>query len=462
MATLNPLEQKARSSFIKGIILTAVVALIIVALLGMQIYKLKDAEKVRLGNLRQVLVLKQNVYSGQIIDASLFGTAMIDKSLVPPAALTSSSDFASAAAMDEKGNEITTDTDLYENQLSPNEIEDQLNEFILRIKSEDKSETEFPDEGAHQLLFDSALGSYYYELSADNGDRITTHYFVGDQERRTENQNVSTPKNRAQVVKQIHISADDNVSTPDEEGVYALTDLGNNQYSYTRNGQTINVIVTKKYITLSDESCIAKIDLNQNTILLPSMLAKNYEITTDDMREEEYNMIILPSTLESEETVDIRLQLPNGENYIVLSKKRVTIPVLGETLAPETIKIRLNEAELLTMSSAIVDAYKLTGAKLYAVKYVEPGMQQTATVTYTPSDETINQIQTDPNVVQTAREELYKYYGSNYRSIRDQINKSVNSPTEEERKSNVEGKISTEVSTQKSERQQYLQSLAGE
>lgn len=457
MATLNPLEQKARSSFIKGIILTAVVALVIVALLGMQIYKLKDAEKTRLGNLVKVLVLKGDVYSGQIIDSSLYTTEMVDRSLVPPAAINSAQEFADVAAMDEKGNEITINTDLYENQLSSSEIEAQLNEFILRIKSEDKSETEFPDEGAHQLTFDKALGNYYYELSTD-GDRITTHYFVGEEERNATN--ATTKKENAQVVKQIHIAGDDNIQTPEEEGVYPLTDLGNNQYYYTRNNQRVDVIVTRKYVTLAEESCIAKIDLNARTILIPSMLAKNYEITTDDMREEEYNMILLPSTLQSEETVDIRLQLPTGENYIVLSKKRVTIPMLGETLAPETIKIRLNEAELLTMSSAIVDAYKLTGSKLYAVKYVEPGLQQTATVTYTPSRETITQIQTDPNVVQTAREELFKYYGRDYAAIRDQINKTVNAGTEEERKANIEGKISTEVSTQKSERQQFLQSLA--
>ncbi len=457
MATLNPLEQKARSSFIKGIILTTVVALVIVALLGMQIYKLKDAEKTRLGNLVKVLVLKGDVYSGQIIDSSLYTTAMVDKSLVPPAAITSAQEFAEVAAMDEKGNEITIDTDLYENQLSPAEIELKLNEFILRIKSEDKSETAFPDEGAHQLTFDKALGSYYYELSTD-GDRITTHYFVGDEERNATN--ATTKRENAQVVKQIHIAADDNIQTPDdEEGVYPLTDLGNNQYYYTRNNQRVDIMITRKYVTLGEESCIAKIDLNARTILIPSMLAKNYEITTDDMREEEYNMIVLPSTLQSEETVDIRLQLPTGENYIVLSKKRITIPTLGETLAPETIKIRLNEAELLTMSSAIVDAYKLTGSKLYAVKYVEPGLQQNATVTYTPSRETITQIQTDPNVVQTAREELFKYYGRDYAAIRDQINKTVNAGTEEERKSNVEGKISSEISTQKSERQQFLQSL---
>lgn len=458
MATLNPLEQKARSSFIKGIALTTVVALIIVALLGMQIYKLKDAEKIRIGNLRQVLMLTQDVYSGQIVDSSLFKTAMIDKALVPPAAITSVSEFSAVAAKDEKGNPITIDTDLYEKQLSTDEIKAQLNEFILRIQSEDKSETQFPDEGAHQLLFDKALGNYYYELSTD-GDRITTHYFVGEEERNISN--AATPKDRAQVVKQIHIAGDDNVLTSEEEeGVYPLTDIGNNQYYYTRNNERVDIIITKKYITLSDESCIAKIDLNQSTILIPSMLAKNYEITTDDMREEEYNMILLPSTLQSEETIDIRLQLPNGENYIVLSKKRVTIPELGESLAPETIKIKLNEAELLTMSSAIVDAYKLTGSKLYAVKYVEPGLQHNAIVTYTPSDETINQIQNDPNVVQTAREELYKYYGSNYRVIRDQINKSINSIDDETKKTNVETKVSSEASTQRSERQQYLQSLA--
>lgn len=461
MATLNPLEQKARSSFIKGIILTTIVALVIVALLGIQIYNLKRAEKIRIGNLTEVLVLKQNVYSGQIIDSSLFKKEMIDKSLAPTGAITAAKEFSAVAAMDEKGNPITIDTDIYGNSLTPEEINDKLNEYILHIKSGDNPATSFTDEGAHQLLLDESIGEYYYEVSA-NGDRITTHYYVGDTERNKNNASAKKGSLQVTEVKAIHIAGDDDTSTPEEEGVYPLSSPGNNRYSYTRNGQTIETTINREYVTLADDSCVSKIDLNANTILIPSMLAKNYEITTDDLREEEYNMIILPTTLQSEETIDIRLQLPNGENYIVISKKRVTIPQLGDTLAPSTIKIQLNEAELLTMSSAIVDAYKMTGAKLYAVKYVEPGLQGSATVTYTPSDETINQIQTDPNVVQRAREELYKYYGSNYRVIRDQINKSVNAEDADTRKSNVEGKISTEVSTQKSERQQYLQSIGEE
>lgn len=52
MSTLNPLEQKARSSFIKGILVAAVIGAIIIGFLGMQIYQMNGKEKQRLAGQR--------------------------------------------------------------------------------------------------------------------------------------------------------------------------------------------------------------------------------------------------------------------------------------------------------------------------------------------------------------------------------------------------------------------------
>ena len=45
------------------------------------------------------------------------------------------------------------------------------------------------------------------------------------------------------------------------------------------------------------------------------MINKNTENTTADLRTQEYNMIALPTTLAEGDYIDIRLTLPNGQDY---------------------------------------------------------------------------------------------------------------------------------------------------
>ena len=45
--------------------------------------------------------------------------------------------------------------------------------------------------------------------------------------------------------------------------------------------------------------------------------------TLDDLRKQEYNMLVLPSQLATGEYIDIRLALPTGQDYVVLGKKKV-------------------------------------------------------------------------------------------------------------------------------------------
>ena len=71
------------------------------------------------------------------------------------------------------------------------------------------------------------------------------------------------------------------------------------------------------------ESTVAKIDLGQGTILTQSMIVEADESVKDSLRIQEFNMLSLPADLETNDYVDIRLILPNGQDYIVVSKKRV-------------------------------------------------------------------------------------------------------------------------------------------
>ncbi|MFM9279129.1 SAF domain-containing protein [Paenibacillus jiagnxiensis] len=141
-----------------------------------------------------------------------------------------------------------------------------------------------------------------------------------------------------------------------------------------------------------------KIDLPQNTAVTKSMLFEN-GVTPDDMRNQEFRLIQLPAKLGPDQFVDVRIKFPTGEDYIVLSKKKV------KDLSGGLISYEMDEQEILMMSSAIVDAY-INEATIYALSYVDPYMQDKAIVTYPPKDEVKKLIQSDPNIVKVATEQL--------------------------------------------------------
>ena len=76
MATLNPLEKKARSSFIKGLIISGIIGIIIIALLVLWIFKLNGQEKERIAAQKSVLVLKSAIKSGEEITSDMLTTQL--------------------------------------------------------------------------------------------------------------------------------------------------------------------------------------------------------------------------------------------------------------------------------------------------------------------------------------------------------------------------------------------------
>lgn len=145
---------------------------------------------------------------------------------------------------------------------------------------------------------------------------------------------------------------------------------------------------------------VVKIDVGENTPIISSMVF-NEGPTPADLRFHEYNVMILPTKLQKGQYVDVRISFPTGEDFVVLSKKKV------EDLSGTTVWYDINESELLVMSSAIVDAY-LHGAKLYAITYVDPFLQDEAIPNYPANAKVIDLIQSNPNVLEKATEQLGK------------------------------------------------------
>ena len=188
------------------------------------------------------------------------------------------------------------------------------------------------------------------------------------------------------------------------------------------------------------------------------MVYREDEEITADIRTQEFNTIVLPTQIEDGDTIDVRLRLPNGTDYIVISKKKVTIPTIDGVDSQNTIKMDVSEEEILLMSNAIVEAYWINGSKLYATTYKEPGNQDNATPTYLPNNEVATLISMDPNIIDVAKNALISRYNATSGTIRSDIVNSLNRNAEDS-KDNIQTGVQDEINRAKQERQSYLEAL---
>lgn len=212
-------------------------------------------------------------------------------------------------------------------------------------------------------------------------------------------------------------------------------------------------------VELTDNT-IAKIALNAGTILTNDMIQESDAKTTNDLRKQEYNMVILPSQIQDGDYVDIRLRLSNGVDYIVASKKEVTIPEIGGVPSASTIIVNMNETETMVMSNAIIEAYIDRGALLYVTTYVEPGMQGTVIPTYVPSGAVQNAINSNPNIEQEAKNALFARYNQNAATRTNLIDGTL-AQYAQDRVDNIEAGVQEQITKAKEQRQLYLETLGG-
>lgn len=194
---------------------------------------------------------------------------------------------------------------------------------------------------------------------------------------------------------------------------------------------------------------VAKVDIPQNTVLTTALISRSDQLTTDATRYAEYNMLMLPTTLAVGDFIDIRITFPNGQDFIVVSKKEVK-SILGNTVG-----IELSEQEILMLESAIVEAYIMSSTKMYVIQYVEPGNQAAAAETYTPTSEVVRLINNNPNIEQEAREALANRFSNDRRSEID----GEKSYYSVEKNENLEEGIKEEIENAQAAREAYLAGL---
>ncbi|MDF2610545.1 MAG: hypothetical protein K0R92_2019 [Lachnospiraceae bacterium] len=165
----------------------------------------------------------------------------------------------------------------------------------------------------------------------------------------------------------------------------------NLKYVKSYSNQSQEYFMTEKEIGMT-----SLIQIETGTQILKGMLTdKQIE---ENVREVEYNIFLINSNILDNDSIDVRLLLPNGEDYIVISKKSIK----QVDLAANNCFLWLTEEEILTMSSAVVDAYLYPGAKLYMTKYVEPNLQNPSIPTYQPSLDTLALMEENENIVELA------------------------------------------------------------
>ncbi len=265
------------------------------------------------------------------------------------------------------------------------------------------------------------------------------------------------------VFKLINIKNDNKEKEQGLKSAYVLTtDIKSGDSISLENLKKVDVdneIVPSNSISLMqiEEDTIAKIDLKQGTILSTDMITNSEEKNTDDTRLQEYNMILLPSQINTDEYVDIRLRLPSGLDYIVVSKKKLELPQVLGIDSENTILLKLNESEIQIMSNAIVESYIMEGSILYVSKYVEPGLQSSSVPTYVPSIAVQEAIRENSNITVEARNALIKRFNESV-NTRNNINSSL-STYNDKSKENVEKSVEEEVNKAMQERKKYLDAL---
>lgn len=118
------------------------------------------------------------------------------------------------------------------------------------------------------------------------------------------------------------------------------------------------------------------------------------EPIVDSLREIDLTANRWPIGLTEGDYVDLRLTYPYGEDFLVLSHKRVM------SISEQTLKMHLTEEEQHIYGAALVDYYlgEQEGTDLYFTKYVEPGVQQPATTYYSIPANIAAICQLDPNI----------------------------------------------------------------
>lgn len=138
-------------------------------------------------------------------------------------------------------------------------------------------------------------------------------------------------------------------------------------------------------------------------------LKESTVITKEDVIEEKldntwryYDMVLdeTPIGIVAGDYIDIRISFPFGEDFIAISHKKV------EEINSGILKLVVNEYDLMAYNSMLLDKALYSGAKIYAIKYIDGGAQAGAEKFY-PVQQNLSLIsKLDPNILEEVKQEM--------------------------------------------------------
>ena len=158
--------------------------------------------------------------------------------------------------------------------------------------------------------------------------------------------------------------------------------------------QTLKNSMGEAYVTNLQEieGKIYKVSVLPGTPITKDVIME--EKILDSTRQMEVASNILPVGLKAGDYIDYRFVMPKGEDYIAMTHKRV------EGVHGKIVTLNMTEEEIHIYESLLIDYFLREGSFIYMTKYLEPGFQEPAK-TYYPVSENILEIMTiDPNIVE--------------------------------------------------------------
>ena len=156
----------------------------------------------------------------------------------------------------------------------------------------------------------------------------------------------------------------------------------------------------KFYMGKSMLGSVAVVDIKKDAPIMANMIT-TLDVTKDT-REYEIAVANLMTDQAEDDYVDVRIMMPTGEDYTILTRKCMKNLQLSNCV----FFSYLNEDEIERMASATIDAYTIPGAYIYTTRYVEPSLQKDAVPDYLVKPETIDRINSDPNILDVAKNTL--------------------------------------------------------
>lgn len=148
-----------------------------------------------------------------------------------------------------------------------------------------------------------------------------------------------------------------------------------------------------------------KVNYSAGTIILMDMCT-DVDIT-DSMRYMDVVLDEIPIGLEVGDYIDVRAAFPLGQDFIVISHKKVS------QISGFTVKLAVEEKDFYFLESAKTDMALFKPTRLYGAQYVEGGVQNGAETYYPVNLDTLKTMIGDPNMytgnyeeILTRREEL--------------------------------------------------------